>query len=93
MGISLEYHGNIMGISLEYHGNISGISWEYLWNIILKPKVTIGDPFTEEPGVIDSFNAKHRGSWYREKHIYIYIYMYIYIYIYIYIYQYIYIYT
>ena len=26
MGISWEYHGNIMGISWEYHGNIMGIS-------------------------------------------------------------------
>jgi len=25
MGISWEYHGNIMGISWEYHGNIMGI--------------------------------------------------------------------
>jgi hypothetical protein len=29
MGISWEYHGNIVGISWEYRGNIMGISWEY----------------------------------------------------------------
>ena len=34
MGISWEYHGNIMGISWEYHGNIMGISWEYHGNIM-----------------------------------------------------------
>ena len=31
IGISWEYHGNIMGISWEYHGNIMGISWEFGW--------------------------------------------------------------
>ena len=59
------------------------------YRLTLKPKVTIGDPFIEEPGLIDSFNAKHQGFWYREKHIYMYVYICIYIYRYIYIYIYI----
>ena len=28
MGISWDYHGNIMGL-LDYDGNIMGLSWEY----------------------------------------------------------------
>ena len=30
MGISWEYHGNIMGISWEYHGDMTMISWVYI---------------------------------------------------------------
>ena len=44
MGISWEYHGNIMGISWKYHGNIMEImsdhgnimelSWTYPWDMM-----------------------------------------------------------